>query len=342
MTSRKRRAKRVTLEASDASVGHLSNGNGQHANGHEPASNGNSPSNGAVRKPGKVKLFKGSVKRGDVALNWQLYHGDCRDALLKISADSVNCVVTSPPYYWQRDYGVDGQIGHEQTIVGYVDAIVSTFRHVKRVLRPDGVVFLNLGDTYYSAKGQPHGSDKKHAGRQLARQKLRAVDGSGLGLPRKSLIGIPWRVALAMQADGWTLRSDVVWKRPGAMPEPSAHDRPWLTHEHVFIFSKSARYWFDRAPIAGEEDIWRIPPRPDAPGAHFAPFPSALVEKCLACGCPPQGTVLDPFVGSGTTMAVALKMLRDAIGIELHADYCAYAMQRVKQLNDPQLTAALR
>jgi DNA modification methylase len=135
-----------------------------------------------------------------------------------------------------------------------------------------------------------------------------------------------------MQKDGWTLRSDVVWRRPGALPEPTAHDRPWLTHEHVFIFSKKPRYWFNREALAGEEDIWRITPRSDTPGAHFAPFPSALVEKCIGCGCPSHGTVLDPFVGSGTTMFVALRMRRHAIGIELNPQYCKWVLGRLDKL----------
>ena len=227
---------------------------------------------------------------------------------------------------------MNGQIGHEPTIDGYVMAIASCFKLIWPALADDGVVFLNLGDTYYSAKGKPHGTDKKHRGRQLARTTLRAVDGPGLGLPRKSLIGIPWRVALALQEQGWTLLSDVVWKRAGTMPEPTAHDRPWVTHEHVFILSKRPRYWFDRSAVAGDEDIWRIPAWPDNPGAHFAPFPSTLVEKCLRCGCKPHGTVLDPFVGSGTTMAVAGQLGHNAVGIELNPEYCQYI---IKRLNKP-------
>jgi len=279
------------------------------------------------RKSRRVKERRGVLPPD---LDWSLYQGDCRDALSHLPENSVNCVVTSPPYYWQRDYEVDGQIGHESTIEGYVSEIVDCFKGVWRVLKDDGVVFLNLGDTYYSAKGKPHGHDKKNNGRLLSRKKLRAVDGSGLGLPRKSLIGIPWRVALAMQEEGWTLRSDVVWKRPGSLPEPTAHDRPWRTHEHVFILSKGPRYWFDRDGLGGDEDLWDISARPDNPGAHFAPFPLALVEKCLKCGCPPGGTVLDPFAGSGTTMLVALRMGMNAVGIELKPEYCKFVLSRIK------------
>lgn len=226
--------------------------------------------NGDYRSPASIPAYRGKFSTG---CWWELLQGDCRLALRELSAGSVHCVVTSPPYFWQRDYGVAGQIGHEATIDGYVDAIVDCFHEVWRVLADDGVVFLNLGDTYYSAKGKPHGTDKKHRGRQLSRTTLRAVDGSGLGLPRKSLIGIPWRVALAMQKESWTLRSDIVWKRPGALPEPTAHDRPWSTHEHVFIFSKKPRYWFNRSALGGEEDIWLISPRPDHPRAVEQPHP---------------------------------------------------------------------
>ena len=277
-------------------------------------------------------LPHGIVEHDGFAANgrrWRLLEGDVRVALSKIQPKSVSCVVTSPPYYWQRDYGVGGQIGHEPTIEAYVSALVTSFRPLKNVLADTGVFFLNLGDTFYSAKGRPHGKDKKNSGRQWARTTLRAVDGPGLGLPRKSLIGIPWRVALALQQDGWTLRSDVVWKRPGTLPEPTAHDRPWLTHEHIFIFSKGPRYWFNRSALDGEEDLWHIPARPDMPGTHFAPFPSALVEKCLKCGCPPGGTVLDPFVGSGTTMAVGLKLGFDVVGIELKPEYCTFIRDRM-------------
>lgn len=264
---------------------------------------------------------------------WTLFQGDCLEVLKQLESNSVNCAVTSPPYFWQRDYGIAGQIGHEPTIDGYVQALVNCFRELRRVLADDGVFFLNLGDTFYSKKGKPHGADKKSQARSWSRTTLRAVDGPGLGLPRKSLIGIPWRVALALQEDGWTLRSDVVWKRRGALPEPTAHDRPWLTHEHVFIFAKSVRYWFDRTALAGQEDIWHISPKPDSPGAHFAPFPSELAEKCISCGCPPIGTVLDPFVGSGTTMAAALKLDRNAIGIELKPQYCEYVAARISKLS---------
>lgn len=264
-------------------------------------------------------------------VRWRILCGDARVALEAMATESVDCVVTSPPYYWQRDYGVPGQIGHEPSIAEYVDAITNVFRRLHPALRIQGTVFLNLGDTYYSAKGRPHGCDDKHSGRQMMRRKLRAVDGPGLGLPRKSLIGIPWRVALALQADGWTLRSAAIWERPGSLPEPTAHDRPWRTYENVFLFSKGPRYYFNRKGLRGEEDVWRIVARPENPGAHFAPFPKEIVERCLDIGCRPGGTVLDPFVGSGTTMLAALCRRSPAIGIDLNPHYCAFAQKRIER-----------
>ena len=262
----------------------------------------------------------------NVSPSWKVYQGDSRVITAQLQPNSINCVVTSPPYYWQRDYGVDGQIGKEDTIQGFVDNIVEVFRGIKSALKKDGVVFLNLGDTYYSAKGRPHGKDSKHVARNAARQELRAVDGPGLGLPRKSLIGIPWRTALALAQDGWTLRSDIIWMRKTAMPEPTAIDRPWRQHEHVFMFSLSPKYYFNREALGAEEDIWLIEPERNnaARGLHYAPFPSTLVKRCLDVGCPTDGIVLDPFAGGGTTMLVAQKMGLSSVGIELNPDFCSF------------------
>jgi DNA modification methylase len=194
-------------------------------------------------------LLATATSEADEHPRWAIYCADSRTALWALPAESIDCVVTSPPYYWQRDYRVPGQTGQEPTVEGFVENLVQVFRGVHHVLRPDGLVFLNLGDTYYSAKGRPHGRDDKHQARQLARTTLRAVDGPGLGLPRKSLLGIPWRVALALAKDGWTLRADIIWQRKSSLPEPSAQDRPWRQHEHVFMFAKSTRYYFSRAGL---------------------------------------------------------------------------------------------
>lgn len=304
-----------------------SRGNGQRLNGGTARSSGISGprGNGRDEQP-KPLVIEGEHDGAD----WKVINADVIAGLNLLDDESVNCIVTSPPYYWQRDYGVEGQIGHEDTIDGFIEALANTFDAAKRILRADGVLFLNLGDTYYSAKGRPHGRDTKHKGRQMARKKLRAVDGPGLGLPRKSLIGIPWRAALALQERGWTLRSAAIWQRPGSLGEPTAKDRPWRTYEHVFIFSKNPRYWFNRDGLNGDEDIWKIVARPENPGSHFAPYPRELVDRCLACGCPPGGTVLDPFVGSGTTMLQALRRGSPAIGIDLNREYCEFIEHRIE------------
>ena len=276
----------------------------------------------------RLRVRSGETKKG---LSWKVVQSDVVVGLESLDDNSINCIATSPPYYWQRDYEVDGQIGHEDTIEAYVGSLQIAFREAFRVLRDDGVFFLNIGDTYYSAKGQPHGSDPKHSARQLSRRKLRAVDGPGLGLPRKSLLGIPWRVALALQQDGWVLRSSIIWQRPAPMPEPTAHDRPWRTHEPIFLFSKQPRYWFNREALNGDEDIWRILARPYNPGAHFAPFPIELADRCVACGCPPGGTVLDPFMGSGTTLLAGIARGMSVVGIDLKQEYCDFVYNRLKQ-----------
>ncbi|UPJ50389.1 helix-turn-helix domain-containing protein [Bradyrhizobium sp. 200] len=279
------------------------------------------------RKSAELRTRSGHV---GTKLSYRILTADVREGLKSLERKSVNTIITSPPYYWQRDYDVDGQIGHEDTIEGYVTALAETFSEAKDVLADDGLLFLNLGDSYYNAKGKPHGRDSKNGARQIARQRLRAVDGPGLGLPRKSLIGLPWRVALALQARGWTLRSNVIWHRPNALGEPTSKDRPWRTHENVFIFSKQPKYFFDRSSLGKEEDIWTIRARPENPYAHCAPFPVELVERCIQCGCKPNGIVLDPFVGSGTTLVAALASGRSAIGIELNDRYSALAERRVR------------
>jgi excisionase family DNA binding protein len=274
------------------------------------------------------------IREGHVGKSqtYRLLTADVRAGLKALPRKSINLIVTSPPYYWQRDYKVEGQIGHEPKIDEYVNGLAEIFSEAKEVLADDGLFFLNIGDCYYNAKGKPHGRDRKHGARQIARQQLRAVDGPGLGLPRKSLIGLPWRVALAMQARGWTLRSSVIWHRPNALGEPSSKDRPWRSHENIFIFSKQPKYFFNRLALQGEEDIWTIKARPENPYAHCAPFPVALVERCIACGCRPNGVVLDPFAGSGTTLVAALLNGHSAVGIELNDEYSGLAERRIKDV----------
>jgi len=263
--------------------------------------------------------------------SWRILHGPAREALDLIDDESVDCAVTSPPYFWLRDYRVQGQIGLEESVDGYVAAIKEVMEKVRSKLRSDGVLFLNLGDTYYSGKGQPHGTDKKSSKRRFG---LRAVDksgGLGIGLQRKSAIGIPWRVAIAMCLDNWTLRAPIIWHRENCLPEPTAKDRPSRTYEFVFMFVKSRKYYFNKENLPNDnwaQDVWNIPPmRKNNGAADTAPFPDELVERCLAVGCKPGGTVLDPFVGSGTTLRVSLRLGRSAIGIDLNRDFCEYVVK---------------
>jgi len=171
----------------------------------------------------------------------KIINADCRDAIRSLPDQSVHCCVTSPPYFGLRDYGVDGQIGLEPTPDEFVAAMVEVFRDVKRVLRDDGTLWLNLGDSYVNAKGQPGGVDPKQPAR---RHGLRPQDVMLPGLKRKDLIGIPWRVAFALQADGWYLRQDIIWSKPNPMPE-SVQDRCTKAHEYIFMLSKSPRYYYD-------------------------------------------------------------------------------------------------
>lgn len=254
---------------------------------------------------------------------WQVFCGDAKTVLGQLPENRYSAVITSPPYFWLRDYGVGGQLGREPKVAGYVEAVADVMDAVRRTLHPRGVLFLNLGDTYYSGKGRPHGRDSKHPGRR--QRKLRAVDASGLGYPKKTLLGMPWRVALEMIDRGWILRSAVVWRRTYAVPEPTAVDRPYRTHEQVFLFTKRRVYDFDRQPLkaAGEEDVWSIPSHSRSGRPHPAVFPDELVERCLAVAAVQPGqVVLDPFAGSGTVLRVATSQGVSADGIDLSRRFC--------------------
>jgi DNA modification methylase len=279
----------------------------------------------AVSENGSAQVWSGHWcgRWGTDGPAWNIYCGDAGRVLGALADDRYSCAITSPPYFWQRDYKVAGQIGLEPTIDAYVKAVCDVMDSVRRVLHPRGMLFLNLGDTYYSGKGKPQGKDRKHNGRRL--DVLRVVDASGLGRPKKTLLGMPWRIALEMIDRGWTLRSAVVWQRTHATPEPTAKDRPWRTHEQVFLFAKSRAYTFDRRPLreAGEEDVWRIPSHSLAGRPHPAVFPVELVERCLnVAGVKVGGVVLDPFAGSGTVLKVATTRGVAADGIDLSRKFC--------------------
>ena len=210
----------------------------------------------AMSSPSELTGLNEWAGQTTAGVRWQVMRGDTKHVLETLEENRFDCVITSPPYYWQRDYRVEHQIGLEPTILDYVTAIADSMDQVRRVLRSKGLLFLNMSDTYYSAKGKPKGTDRKNPARRFG---LRAVDASGLGVPRKTLIGIPWRVSLAMIERGWVLRSPIIWQKEKFMPEPTAKDRPWRTYETIFMFSKSQRYNFFRPELNDEEDIWTIP-----------------------------------------------------------------------------------
>ncbi len=286
--------------------------------------------------------------------NVNIHTGNCLDILPTMEAGSVNCCVTSPPYFGLRDYGNDEQIGLEETPEAFVESMVSVFREVKRVLADDGTLWLNLGDSY-AMSGLPGGNPDKHGGELRSRAKKRNVP---RGLKAKDLIGIPWRVALALQADGWYLRQDIIWSKPNPMPE-SVTDRCTKAHEYIFLLSKKSKYYYDAEAVREEcsgtghggspnnrgkrqetlsqnkggnlgdwddgkgrnkRSVWNVNTQPYS-GAHFATFPPDLIKPCILAGCPTGGTVLDPFGGSGTTGMVALELGRSAELIELNPDY---------------------
>jgi site-specific DNA-methyltransferase (cytosine-N4-specific) len=262
--------------------------------------------------------------------------GNAREVLSTMDAGSVNCVVTSPPYYGLRDYeGNDQQIGLEESPAEYVAALVEVFAEVHRVLAEDGTLWLNLGDSYSSKPG-PDDDQNIHARLDGTRDRKRLAMGGErrprmTGLPEKNLLGIPWRVAFALQDAGWYLRNAIVWHK-NAMPE-SVRDRLSTRYELLFLFVKRKRYWFSLDAIRGDQagnpgDVWPINTRP-CPEAHFATFPVDLPRRCIAAGCRPGGTVLDPFSGAGTTALAAQQLGRRAIGIDINATYHDIALKRM-------------
>jgi DNA modification methylase len=270
--------------------------------------------------------------------------GDCRETMRKWKEQGIKAqtCVTSPPYYGLRDYGHDGQIGLEETPEKYIAAMVEVFRCVWDVLEDDGTLWLNIGDSY----------------------------GSG-----KQLLGIPWKLAFALQSNGWVLRQDIIWHKPNPMPE-SVQDRCTKSHEYIFLLSKAEKYFYDAEAIkeasvdpegsanryktpffAGEKhesggysatgathtkgikefdgnrnkrSVWTVTTKPYA-GAHFAVFPSDLIEPCILAGAPVGGVVLDPFMGSGTTAQVAQNLGRRYLGCELNKDYESLQNKRLAQ-----------
>ena len=314
-------------------------------------------------------------------MTYQILQGDCLETLKTLPECSVQTCVTSPPYYGLRDYGNDAQIGLEQSPEEYIAKLVEVFREVRRVLKDDGTLWLNLGDSYNSGSG---GYDDKYEGGFVGREDIKdkvmkrkgRADNS---LAPKQLMMIPARVALALQADGWWLRSEIVWHKPNPMPE-SVTDRPTKSHEMIYLLAKSARYFYDAEAIKepnanpdrtnytpgkrayaegnteqcnddrtrrndgfeayangkqcngrNKRDVWTVTTKPYKE-AHFATFPPDLIEPCILAGSKIGDTVLDPFAGSGTTLAVSIKHGRNGIGCELNPEYITLIEKRLSEV----------
>ena len=258
--------------------------------------------------------------------------GDALGVLRRTPAGQFRCCVTSPPYWGLRDYGIPGQIGAEADVEGYVAHLTEVFREVRRCLTDDGTLWLNIGDSYTSGNRTWRDTDRKNPARAMSYRPP-----TPNGLKPKDLVGVPWRVAFALLADGWYLRSDIVWYKPNCQPE-SVKDRPTRSHEYIFLFSKSEDYFYDyeaaKEPsnshgcTRNRRSVWAI--NTEAfPGAHFATFPPKLVEVCVSAGSAAGDTLLDPFLGSGTVGEVCLKMGRRFLGIELNEDYAKLAKGRL-------------
>ena len=293
----------------------------------------------------------------------QILVGDVREQLTQLETNSVQTCVTSPPYWGLRDYGHENQIGAEQTPDAYVEQMVLVFREVWRILKNDGTVWLNIGDSYASARDSKVSPDSLRIGQNTTVTKAPNRNPANLkmaGIKHKDLVGIPWRLAFALQSDGWYLRQDIIWAKPNPMPE-SVTDRCTKSHEYIFLLSKSSKYYFNNkaikepakyagdnrgergdsrrgtmmnsvSGITGENrnkrDVWTITTQPFR-GAHFAVMPEALVEPCILAGSQENDTVLDPFTGSGTVGVVANRYGRNFIGVELNPEYAQIARDRI-------------
>jgi len=329
-------------------------------------------------------------------IKYEIRNEDCLIGLKKIEDESINCCITSPPYFGLRDYQNDKQIGLEETPEAYVEKLVDVFNEVKRVLRDDGTLWLNLGDTY---AGHNSRASKGRAGYGEPRECV--TKRIFQGIKQKDIIGIPWMVAFALRESGWYLRQDIIWHKPNPMPE-SVTDRCTKAHEYIFLLTRSAKYHYDHEAIktplkesslqrpgqdidnqtgsdrvpgktngkmkavvgcnkhknleyngqanhsfhrtrnqngdewessdgkANKKSVWIVNTKPYK-DAHFAVYPPDLIVPCIKAGCPKDGIVLDPFFGSGTTGAVAQRLGRKWIGIELNEDYIELASKRFKQ-----------
>ncbi len=260
--------------------------------------------------------------------------GDAHHVLSRLPRESFQCVVTSPPYWGLRDYDIEDQIGLEPTLPQFINRLIAVFQEVKRVLKRDGTFWLNIGDGYTSGNRTWRAPDKKNPARAMS-----VRPETPEGLKPKDLIGVPWRLALALQQDGWYLRSDIVWRKPNAMPE-SVKDRPTRAHEYIFLFTRNERYYYDNEAIKepsgngtgkrNRRSVWDINTEP-CKDAHFATFPPKLIEPCILAGSRPGDYVLDPFFGAGTVGLVCQRNRRKYVGIELHPEYVKLAVSRLSK-----------
>lgn len=274
----------------------------------------------------------------------EIINMDCLTGLKNLPDGCIDCCVTSPPYYAMRDYGIDGQIGLEATPDEYIVSLVDVFREVRRVLRNDGVLFVNIADSYWGGGWRgaglsehsgdiQKGSKGTHCGKTLPKLK-----GNTIGIKDKDLIGIPWMLAFALRADGWYLRQDIIWEKGNPMVE-NVTDRCTRSHEYIFLLSKSKKYYFDYKAImeraVGENEyrnkrsVWTVNVKPYK-AAHFAMYPEKLIVDCIKSGSRENGIVLDPFMGGGTTAVVARKLNRQYIGFELNPEYVKIANERIR------------
>jgi len=267
-----------------------------------------------------------------------ILYGDCRDTLNNVTNSSVQMCVTSPPYYGLRDYGgEDSQIGQEQTPEEYIKQLVDLFSVVRDKLKDDGVLWVNIGDSYYnyrSGKGQALPKQTVSKTNQDLPTKCNRRANKLKGYKEKDLMGIPWMLAFALRADGWYLRQDIIWHKPNPMPE-SVRDRCTKSHEYIFLLSKNRNYYFDvdaiKEPTRRKRSVWNVTKRPYK-GAHFAVFPPDLIEPCILAGSEEGDIILDPFMGSGTTALVAKSLGRHYIGCELHQQYDNLIKERLSNV----------
>jgi site-specific DNA-methyltransferase (adenine-specific) len=302
----------------------------------------NNQQNSSSKRPKEAVLLRRleKLKRCELQFfsssNITLYRGHATDVLSLLPKASVDCIVTSPPYYGQRDYRVRNQIGLERHPQEYIQRLIEVFRAAKRVLKPSGSLWVNLGDTYWSGKGKPGGEDQKQKNRRF----LRPQDKTG---PRplcapKQLLLIPHRFAVAMQEDGWIVRNDNVWYKVNPTPDP-VEDRSAAVHEYVFHFVLQRRYYYNFKAVSLSSNgggsrkaipsVWHIPTATNFK-KHVAVFPEALIRTPVLAGVPKRGVLLDPFCGSGTALEYALNHVKDSKGIGI--DLSLSALREAKRL----------